>query len=458
MRFCTSSNVTKKHCIKLGIDSTFPVIINANLTEMETQKLIKELRVHRKVIGYTIDNIKGISPSIYFTEKIMELFMGDFSVYGNDFDSCLLNLSKVLQRCEDVNLVLNWEKYYFMVKEGIILGHQISERGIEVDKAKIETIEKLPPPLNVKGVRNFLGHAGFFRRFIKDFSKISKPLTNLLIKDVEFCFDDDYNEAFKKIKSALISTPVIQAPDWKLPFEIMCDASDFAVGAVLGQRKDKEFNLEIKDKKGAENVVADHLSRVWPNGQKDVDFDPPINDVFPDEHLLAVNSERVPWYADFVNYLASGSCDQCQKAGNITRRSEMPLNCILEVELFDVWGVDFMGPFPSSCGNNYILVAVDYVLKWVEAIASPASDAKTVIKSFKKVIFPRFGVPKAVISDKGSHFIERQFENLLKKYGVSHKVVTPYHPQTNGQAEISNWEIKDVQSLHEMAVSESPCA
>ncbi|XP_042420132.1 uncharacterized protein LOC122008452 [Zingiber officinale] len=122
----------------------------------------------------------------------------------------------------------------------------------------------------------------------------------------------------------------------------------------------------------------------------------------------------------------------------------MPLNCILEVELFNVWGVDFMGPFPLSCGNNYILVAVDYVSKWVEAIASPASDAKIVIKLFKKVIFPRFGVLRAVISDGGSHFIERQFKNLLKKYGVSHKVATPYHPQTNGQAEISNREIKAI--------------
>jgi len=137
------------------------------------------------------------------------------------------------------------------------------------------------------------------------------------------------------------------------------------------------------------------------------------------------------------------SCDPCQRSESISK-NEMPLNSILEVEIFDVWGIDYMGPFPSSCNNKFILVAVDYVSKWVEAIPSPTCDAKTVIKLFKKVIFPRFGVPRVFISDGGSHFIERQFENLLKKYGVNHRVATPYHPQTSGQVEISNSEIENI--------------
>jgi len=127
-----------------------------------------------------------------------------------------------------------------MVQEGVVLGHVISARGIEVDRAKVEVIERLPPPTLVKGMRSFLGHAGFYRRFIKDFSKIAKPLTQLLTKDAPFIFTDECHEAFCRIKQALISAPIIQPPDWNLPFEIMCDASDPAMGAVLGQRKNKK--------------------------------------------------------------------------------------------------------------------------------------------------------------------------------------------------------------------------
>src|SRR5215470_6654058 len=130
-----------------------------------------------------------------------------------------------------------------MVTEGIVLGHQISSKGIEVDRAKVEVIEKLPPPINVKGIRSFLGHAGFYRRFIKDFSKIAKPLCNLLVKDAPFVFDDNCLHAFETLKEKLISTPIISAPDWTLPFELMCDASDLAIGAVLGQRKDKLLHV-----------------------------------------------------------------------------------------------------------------------------------------------------------------------------------------------------------------------
>ena len=129
-----------------------------------------------------------------------------------------------------------------MVQEGIVLGHKISARGIKVDRAKIEIIEKLSPPTNVKGVRSFLGHAGFYRRFIKDFSKITKPLCNLLNKDVEFNFDTDCLNSFNRLKKELVSAPIMAAPDWSLPFELMCDASDFALGAVLGQRRDKKLH------------------------------------------------------------------------------------------------------------------------------------------------------------------------------------------------------------------------
>ena len=267
----------------------------------------------------------------------LEIFMDDFSIFGSSFETCLSQLEKVLKRSVESNLVLSWEKSHFMVKEGIVLGHVVSERGFEVDWAKVQVISTLPPPTSVKGIRSFLGHAGFYRRFIKDFSAISKPLCNLLSKEAQFSFDKACLEAFTILKDKLTEAPILQSPDWTSPFEIMCDASDYAIGAVLGQRVNKkpvaiyyasktfseaqlnytttekellavvyaldkfrsyiwgskvvvytdhkvvrhllekkdakprlirwilllqEFNLEIRDKKGTENVVADHLSRI----------------------------------------------------------------------------------------------------------------------------------------------------------------------------------------------------
>ena len=130
-----------------------------------------------------------------------------------------------------------------MVNEGIVLGHKISEWGIEVEKAKVDAIEKMPCPKDIKSTRSFLGHAGFYRRFIKDFSKISRPLTNLLQNDIPFVFYDDFLEAFETLKKALISPPIVQPPNWNLPFEIMCDASDYVFGVVLGKRVDKKLNV-----------------------------------------------------------------------------------------------------------------------------------------------------------------------------------------------------------------------
>ncbi|GKB99810.1 reverse transcriptase domain-containing protein [Tanacetum coccineum] len=178
-------------------------------------------------------------------EDFMEVFMDDFSVFGHSFDQCLNNLDKMLGRCEETNLVLNWKKCYFMVKECIVLGHKISRKGIEVDKAKINVIAKLLYLSNVKGVRSFLGHAGFYHRFIKDFSMISKPMTQLLMKDAKFDFSEDCKKAFNKLKEKLTTVPIIISRGWNEPFELMCDASDFAVGAVLGQRIDEKSNPSI---------------------------------------------------------------------------------------------------------------------------------------------------------------------------------------------------------------------
>ncbi|XP_052622330.1 uncharacterized protein LOC128127697 [Lactuca sativa] len=342
--------------------------------------------------------------------------MDDFIVYGDSFDICLRNLTKILQRCIETDLVLNFEKCDFMVDQGLILGHVVSKRGLEVDKAKIDVIKSLPYPKNVREVRSFLGHAGFYRRFIKDFSKISVPMCQLLQKDVEFDFNEDCKKAFDVLKNLLTSAPIIQPPDWSLPFEITCDASNTAVGAVLRQRK------EIRDKSGRENLVDDHLSRLTPPE------DPtPIRETFHDEHPVAV--QNPPW---------------CQMTGYLTSRNQMPLTPILICEIFDVWGIDFMGPFPPSFRFLYILLAVDYVSKSVEAKATRTNDSKVVVDFFKTNIFARFGTPKDIISDRGTHLCNRTLEAVLKKYGVTHRVSTAYHPQTNGQAEASNRKINGI--------------
>nr|GEZ91292.1 reverse transcriptase domain-containing protein [Tanacetum cinerariifolium] len=174
-------------------------------------------------------------------EKTIEVFMDDFSVFDNSFQSCLSHLERMLKKCEDTNLCLNWEKSHFMVKEGIVLGHKISKQWIEVDTAKVDVITKLPHPTTIKGIRSFLGYASFYRRFIKDFSKTARPMTRLLEKDTPFIFTQECVEAFQTLKRKLTKAPILIALDWDMPFELMCDASDYAIGAVLGKCQDKHF-------------------------------------------------------------------------------------------------------------------------------------------------------------------------------------------------------------------------
>eukprot|EP00257_Ricinus_communis_P025114 XP_025012528.1 uncharacterized protein LOC107260976 [Ricinus communis] len=408
-----------------------------------------------------------------YVENIIEVFMDDFTVYG----------------------------------------YVVSSRGIEVDKSKIDVIKSLPYPASVREVHSFLGHAGFYRRFIKDFSKVAQPLCRLLQKDVEFVLDESCKEAFDKLKDALTSALIIQPPDWTLPFEIMCDVAtmswvpSLAFKYLLSKKDAKpmlirwilllqEFNLTIKDKKGTKNLVADHLSHLITNEEPS-----PLKDEFPYEHLFSIHNS-IPWFADLVNYLVTRmlpndssraqkdriksdakyyiwddpylwkfcsdqiirrcvsqhevasiltfchlyaygghfgpkrtarkvlecglfwpnlfrdsymfckACENCQKTGNLGHRDQMPLTSILICEIFDVWGIDFMGPFPPSNGNIYIPLAVDYVSKWVVAKATWTNDSKVVVDFLKSQIFSTFGTPRALISDRGTHFCNRVVEAL----------------------------------------------
>ena len=175
-------------------------------------------------------------------EKCIEVFIHDFFVFGDSFTSCLNNLERVLERFIEKNLVLNWQKSHFMVTKGILIRHKISARCIDVDQAKIEVIEKLPPPQDVKGVRTFLGQADFYRRFKQDFSKIARPLSNLLVKENSFHFNEECLQAFDLLKKKLVTTPAIVAPNWGQELELMCDATNYVVRVVLGQKRSGIFH------------------------------------------------------------------------------------------------------------------------------------------------------------------------------------------------------------------------
>ncbi|CAA7054014.1 unnamed protein product [Microthlaspi erraticum] len=282
-----------------------------------------------------------------------------------------------------------------MVREGIVLGHKISEKGIELDRAKVDVMLQLPVPKTVKDIRSFLGHAGFYRRFIKDFSKIARPLTRLLCKETDFEFDEECHKSWTLLKDALVSAPIVQAPNWDHPFEIMCDASDYAVGAVLGQKIDKKLNVIYYASKTMDDAQCKYATTekellaivfAFEKVSKLYSWDPRL------EEVKALRDENLPWHYYWDEpYLYKRGPD------SIYRR------CIAEE---DVQGV------LEHCHGT--------------------------------IIFPRYGIPRVVISDGGSHFINKVFEKLMKSYGVKHKVATPYHPQTSGQVEVSNRQIKAI--------------
>ncbi|GJT58077.1 reverse transcriptase domain-containing protein [Tanacetum coccineum] len=361
--------------------------------------------------------------------------------------------------------------------------------GNVVDKSKVDVIAKLPHPTTVKGVWSFLGHAGAVlgQRHEKHFRPIH--YASKTMNEAESHYTTTEKEilavvyAFEKFRSYLILKKSIVYTDHSA-LKYLFAKNDSKARLLRWVLLLQEFKFKVIDTKGAENLAADHLSRLE-NPYENVLDPKEINDTFPFETLNMVTfrdqvirrcvsgQEAIdilkachsgPIGGHYgANYTAkkvfdSGfywptiyrdahdlvtRCDTCQRQGKISQRNEMPQNSIQVCEIFDVWGINFMGPFPSSRGNKYILVAVDYLSKWVEAKALPTNDARVVCK-FLKSLFARFGTPRAIISDRGTHFCNDQFSKVMLKYGVTHRLATAYHPQTSGQVEVSNRVLKQI--------------
>nr|GEU73234.1 hypothetical protein [Tanacetum cinerariifolium] len=425
----------------------------------EKTTLITVLKSHKRAIAWKLSDIKGIDPE-FCTHKILmeddfkpavqhqrrvnpkihdviknEVFKllddgliysisdspwvslvhcvpkkGGFTVVENEENELIptrlvtgwrvcIDYQKMLKRCGDTNLCLNWEKSHFMVKEGIVLGHKISKNEIKVDKAKVEVIAKLPHPTTVKGIRSFLGHAGFYRKFIKHFSKIAWPMTRLLEKDTPFFFSKECVEAFQTLNRKLTKTPILISPNRDLPFEHMCDASDFAIGAVLGERQEKHFR------------PIHYASKIMTEAE--------LNYTTIENEMLAVvyafekfrsylimNKSIVYTDDSTLKYLFAKKDSKARLLRVYTAKNPLTFS---RLATMDPSGHIMAQTTLPRRGNKYILVAVDYLSKWVKAKVLPTNDARAVGK-FLKDLFARFGTlePLSVIEERTSSMTSLQ--------------------------------------------------
>nr|GFA05628.1 reverse transcriptase domain-containing protein [Tanacetum cinerariifolium] len=469
-----------------------PVIIAKDLKDNKKEALLKVLKSHKRAIAWKITDIKGIDPR-FCTHKI--LMEEDYKPAMQSQRRVNLTIHEVIKK-EVIKLLDAGMIYPISDSPWVSPIHCVPKKGgitvvenenneliptrmpfglcnapgtfqrLEFDRAKVDVIAKLPYPTTVKGVRSFLGHAGFYQRFIQYFSKIARPMTHLLEKETPFVFSKDCIDAFETFKKKLTEAPILIVPDWNLPFELMSlkyllskqDAKPRLIRWVLLLQ---EFDIIIRDKKGTENLAADHLSRLE-NSHKDGNLS--SKGCHPSKRRNSLRTLNITFgmivtffgyvygkeaydilkachegptgghhganftakkvldagffcptiYKDAHNLVKS--CDICQRQGKISQRNEMPQNVIQVCEIFYVCGIDFIGPFSSSRENSEVL----------------------------KSLFARFETPRAIISDRGTHFCNDKFAKVMSKYGVTHHLATAYHPQTSRQAEVLNRGLKRI--------------
>nr|GEW38452.1 reverse transcriptase domain-containing protein [Tanacetum cinerariifolium] len=428
-----------------------PVIIAKDLKVDEKEALLKVLKSHKRAIAWEIIDIKGIDPR-FCTHKI--LMEDDYKPAVQSKGRVNPKIHEVIKK-EAIKLLDSEMIYPISNSPWVSPLHSVPKKGgITVVENKNN---ELIPTWLVTGWRVCIDYRKLNDATRKDhfplpfmigyFSKIARPMSHLLEKETPILFSKDCIDAFETLKKKLTEAPILVVPDWNLPFELMCDASDFAIGAVLGQlyafekfrpylvfsksivytdhsdlkyllsKQDakprlirwvlhlQEFDIIIRDKKGTENITAYHFSRLE-NPHKDVFENKDINENFLLETLGKISSGSTPWFADFVIF----------HAGN-----------------FIIKGMS----------SQYILVAVDYFSKWVKAKALPTNDARVVVK-FLKSLFARFRTPRAIITDRGTYFCNDKFAKVMSMYGVTHHLATAYHPITSGQVEVSNQGLKHI--------------
>nr|GEU83167.1 hypothetical protein [Tanacetum cinerariifolium] len=386
-------------------DDKLSVITAKDLSDEEKTALIKVLKSHKRAIAWKLSDIKGINLEFCTYKILME----------DDFKPAAQHQRRVNPKIHDVIKkevlkLLNarliylisdspWEKSHFMVKEGIVFGHKISKNGIEVDKPKVDVITKLPHPTTIKGIRSFLGHVGFYRQFIQDFSKIARPMTRLLKKDTLFFFSNECIEAFQTLKRKLTEPPILIAFNWDLPFELICDASDFAIGVVLGQHQERHFR------------PIHYASKIMIEAES--------NYTTMEKEMLAM----VYAFKKFRSYLIMNK--------SIVYTDHSALKYLFAKKDSKArllrWGM-------SSQQKNKFFKDVKHYF-W---------DDPFLFKIYADQVIRRFGTPRGIISDRDTQFYNDQFAKVMVKYGVTHRLATPYHPQTSGQVEVSNRGLKRI--------------
>ncbi|CAN6547390.1 unnamed protein product [Malus baccata var. baccata] len=444
--------------IFLGENETLPAIISSSLTAQEEEKLLRVLKEFKSALGWTLADIKGISPTtcmhhIFLEEgakptreaqrrlnpPMMEVVkkeiikLLDCGVIYPISDSRWVSPVQCVPKKSGVTVVANAENE--LVPQRIQIGWRVC-----IDYRKLNTTTR-KDHFQLPFIDQMLERlAGFYRRFIKDFSKIAQPLCRLLQKEVAFEFTKECTESFNQLKELLTTAPIIVPPDWSLPFELMCDASDYALGAVLGQRKDKRPH------------VIYYASRTLNDAQ--------LNYSTTEKELLAVVFALDKFRSYLIGTKVIVFTDHAALKYLLTKKEAKPrlIRWILLLQEFDIEIRDKKGSenvvadHLSRMVHNEEFVPILETfpdeqllsIKWVEARATRTNDSKVVADFIRTNIFARFGMPRVIISDGGSHFCNRTIDALLRKYSVTHKVSTPYHPQTNGQAEVSNCEIKQI--------------